>query len=77
MERQEIFRLAKEYVAAKIGDILVKNYNSGGGALEKEGTFTGLLEAFKAIEIAEKFDTAAEHKKDVEDYTQGILRNVE
>lgn len=77
MERQEIIRVAKEHVAAKIVDILVKNYNSGGGALETEGTFTALLEAFKAIEIAEKFDTDIEHKKDVEDYHQGIIRNVE
>lgn len=77
MERQEIIRVAKEHVAAKIGDILVKNFNAGGGALETPGTFTALLEAFKAIEIAEKFDTESEHRKDVENYHQGILRNVD
>ena len=77
MDRHAKIRAAKEHVAAKIGDIIVKNFDAGGLALEIEGTFTALLEAFRAVEIAEKYDTETEHAKDSEDYRQGVLRNVE
>ncbi len=43
---------AKEHVVGKITDILVKNFDEGGSALEIAGTFTALLEAYSAIEIA-------------------------
>ena len=75
MERHDKIRAAKAHVAGKIADIIEKNFDQGGSALETPDTFTALLEAFKAIEIAEKFDTAGEHAQDVEDYRQGVLKN--
>ncbi|RYG58961.1 hypothetical protein EON80_26290 [bacterium] len=81
MERAEKLRAAKAYVAHKIADIIVKNFDDTGGLLETAGTFTTLLESYRAIEIAESlesgFDTAAERAKDAEDYRQGVLRNQE
>ena len=81
MERAEKLKASKAYVAEKIADIILRNYDENGVLLEKAGTFTTLLEAYRAIEIAETFeegfDTAAERQKDADDYRQGVLRNQE
>jgi hypothetical protein len=81
MERADKLKASKAYVAEKIADILLRNYDQNGALLETAGTFTALLEAYRAIEIAEKvgvhFDTVAERAQDAEDYRQGVLRNQE
>lgn len=49
--------------------------------METAIAFIPLLDAYRAIEIAEtsgeKFDTVAEGAKDAEDSRQGVLRNKE
>lgn len=64
-----------------MADIIIRNYDENGSLLETTGTFTALLEAYRAIEIAETFevgvDTPAEQARDVEDYRLGIERNKE
>ncbi|MGO4355180.1 hypothetical protein AB4Z25_25005 [Rhizobium sp. RAF36] len=74
--RLEKIRAAKAAIAAKIGDIVEENFDSAGAILETPGTFTALLEAYKACEIAELSDTADERAKDAADYREGVLRNL-
>lgn len=54
MTRNEKIQAAKRHIGAKIADIIEKNYNEGGSALESVGTFTSLIEAYRACEIAEE-----------------------
>lgn len=81
MERAEKLKAAKAYIAEKLADMIVKNYDGNGTLLETAGAFTPLLDAYRAIEIAEtsgeKFDTVAERARDAEDYRQSVLRNKE
>lgn len=56
MTRTEKIAAAKQHVAQKMGDIIEKNFDNPGGALETAGTFTALLEAYQAAEIAEAFE---------------------
>ncbi|KQV27887.1 hypothetical protein ASC97_05860 [Rhizobium sp. Root1203] len=72
MDRAGKIQLAKEYIAAKIGDIIEKNYNNGGAALETAGTFTALIEAYRAVEIADEGEKLALSKKSSEDYKRGL-----
>lgn len=68
MTRDEKIAAAKEYVVAKIGDIIERNYDQPGAALETSGTFTGLIEAYRAIEIAETGSTIANSKEALDSY---------
>lgn len=79
MDQQAKLKAAKDYVVATMTDIIIKNYDENGPALETPGTFTALLEAYRAIQIAERSDadTPAERAQDEEDYRQGVLRNQE
>lgn len=81
MDRAQKLKASKARIAEKIADIVLRNYDDNGALLEAPGTFTALLEAYQAIEIAERFedgfDTADERAKDAEDYRQGVLRNQE
>jgi len=52
MNTEQKLKAAREHVVGRITDIIVKNFDEGGSALETAGTFTTLLEAFNAIEIA-------------------------
>ena len=78
MDQREKLSAAKAVLAAKIAEIVMRHVEDV-DALAKAGTFTGLLEAFRAVEITQNadVDTAAELAQDVEDYRQGVLRNQE
>lgn len=54
MSDAEKITAAQRHVAEKMADIIIKNYDQTGAALETAGTFTALLEAYKATEIALK-----------------------
>lgn len=77
MERHEKLKVAKANIALKIADLVEESYGRGEAALVVPGTFTALLEAYRAIEIAETVDTTVELAQDAEDYRQGVLRNQE
>ena len=51
----EKVQAAKRHVVESIIDIIIKNFDDAGSKLETQGTFTALLEAYKAIEIAEQY----------------------
>ncbi|MNE70176.1 hypothetical protein D3C80_1659510 [compost metagenome] len=75
MDREDKLKAAKAQVVAKISDIIAQNFDQAGGALETPGTFTALLEAYRAIEIVLTNDSSSEHAQDTEDYRQGMMRN--
>lgn len=79
MDKREILATATANIATKIKDTVFHNLGENGLALESPGRFTALLEAYRAVEIAEGLDgdTAAERAQDAEDYRQGVLRNQE
>jgi len=75
VDREDKLKAAKAYVVAKMSDIVEKNFDQAGGALETPGTFTALLEAYRAIEVVQTNDSSSERAQDTEDYRQGMLRN--
>jgi len=54
--------LAKRHIADSIGDIIEKNFDDAGPALHTGGKFTALLEAYKAVEIAEEREKETEQR---------------
>jgi hypothetical protein len=72
MTRLDKIRAAKKYAAEKIGDILEKNFDANSGALETAGTFTALLEAHRAAEIAEAFEEDQEKGQRGKDYADSL-----
>lgn len=75
--RLEKILAAKTHIAGQIGDIIERNFDHPTAALETPGTFTALIEAFRACEIAEKAETAEERARDANDYREGVLRNLD
>ena len=64
-------------IARKIADRVARHSDGDVSGLETPGTFTALLEACRAPEIAADgdADTTAERAQDAADYHQSVLRN--
>ncbi len=56
MNKMDKIQAAKRYVVTEIERVIEKSYDDGWRALETPGTFTALLEAFRACEIALEAD---------------------
>ena len=71
--RMEKIKAAKKHIEGRLGDIIEKNFDTFGPALETSGTFTALLEAYRAVEIAEIGEKEAERAENAASYAKNIL----
>ncbi|QIB36983.1 hypothetical protein G3A56_02405 [Rhizobium oryzihabitans] len=71
--RMDKILAAKRHIEGRLGDIIEKNFDESGGALEAAGTFTALLEAYRAVEIAEIGEKQAERDENMASYTRNIM----
>ena len=63
--RRDAFKAAKIAIAERIGDIIMKSERGFGVALVEPGTFTTLVEAYRAVEIAEEHDPKSRSSYDL------------
>ena len=56
-------KAAKDHVANQIIDIISKNHDDSGAALDTTGTFTALLEAYKASRSQRSIQPAIRWKR--------------
>ena len=70
--RMEKIQAAKKHIEGRLGDIIEKNFDDSGSALETPGTFTALIEAYRAAEIAEMGEKDAEQQENTAAWLSAI-----
>ncbi|WP_035449984.1 hypothetical protein [Aliihoeflea sp. 2WW] len=75
--RQAKIAVAMDYIGEQLSLMIERNYDESGNAFHTQGTFTAMLEAYRACEIAAAYEERIEEEARRNSYSSSLAKNLD